>query len=364
VRETLGGARSITPDDLSLPEASGAAVVDLAEVEGRATVAEEALRAADAALGAAIAAPAGDPLRAALLAASALGVPGAVPRPAVGDEPAARADLQVQASVVQADVRRRIAALQALAAPAPDDPRGRAEHAVARIQAVLGSDFRAVPRYAAPPRGDRAQVDVGFSSSATLQGGDAFAATLWFQRLTRVRDGARRLGDMLLYADALGGADTLHFEVAQLPAAAGDRWLALPFEGGATPVGRVSLVAHLPAGPLDPAGTLAGLLLEQLTEVLPAPAKTTGLAFHYDQPNAAPPQAIVLAVPPRLGEDWTLEMLEATVRETLDLAKLRMVDLDTLQEAGHFVPATYLAFNAKGVTVSTDFLAGLGTPLA
>jgi hypothetical protein len=168
---------------------------------------------------------------------------------------------------------------------------------------------------------------------------------------------------VLLYADALGSVDTLHFEVAQLPAVAGDRWLALPFSEGAPPKGRVSLVAHLPAGPLDPTRTLAGLLIEHFTEVLPSPVKTTGLAFHYDQPNASPPQVIALAVPPRPGEQWTLGMLEAVVRETLELAKLRMVDLDALQEAGHFVPATYLAFNAKGVTVATDFLAGRGAPL-
>ncbi|HEX8113806.1 MAG TPA: hypothetical protein VF516_39010, partial [Kofleriaceae bacterium] len=236
--------------------------------------------------------------------------------------------------------------------------------AAARIQAVLGGDFPAVPRYTPPPRGDRAQVDVGFATSATLQGGDAFAAALWFQRLTRVRDGARRLGDMLLYADALGGADPLRLAVAQLPAVTGDRWIALPFSGTTPPAGRVSLVAHLPAGALDPARPLVGLLVEQFTEVLPAPAKTTGLAFHYDQPNATPPQAIVLAVPPRPGEDWTLAALETAVQDALDLAKLRMVDLDALQQAGHFVPASYLAFNAKGVTVATDFLTGRGTPLA
>ncbi|HWO17656.1 MAG TPA: hypothetical protein VNO30_02730 [Kofleriaceae bacterium] len=377
LRETIGGARSITPDDLSLPDAPGAAAVDATEVEARATAVATALGAAKDALGAAIAAadaaiaaadpaiaaPAGEALRAALLAASALGVLGAVPLAAIGDDPATLSDLKLQASVAQAEVRRRVAALDALATPDQEDRRGRADHAIARLRTVLGGDFRAAPRYTAPPRGDRAQVDVGFPSSAALQGGDAFAATLWFQRLTRIRDGARRLGDTLLYADALGGADPMRFAVAQLPAVANDRWVALPFSGSTPPTGRVSLVAHLPAGPLDPARTLAGLLIEQYTEVLPAPAKTTGLAFHFDQPDATPPQAIVLAVPPVVGADWTLAALEATVRETLELAKLRMVDLNALQDAGHFVPATYLAFNTKGVTVATDLKVGRGVQL-
>lgn len=363
LRATLTGSRSITPDDLSLPETPGAAVVDLADVEARASAAEAALRSADNALAAALGGQASEALRAALLAANALGVPGAVPLSAFGDTPAARTDLQAQANVAQIDVRRRIKELEALPVPPQNDTRLRVEYAVARIRSVFGGEFRAVPRYAAPPQNNQAQIDISFKASATLQGGDRFAATQWFQRLARVRDGAQRLGDTLLYADALSSANTFHFQVAQLPAVANDRWIALPFANDTPPTGRVSLVAHLPVGPLDPTRPLVGLLIEQFTEVLPAPAKTTGLAFHYDQPNAAPPQAIVLAVPPQVGQDWTLATLEATVHETLELAKLRMVDLDALQEAGHFVPATYLAFNAKGVTAATDFLTGRGAPL-
>jgi hypothetical protein len=363
LRETLDGARALTADDLSLPEAAGAAAVDVAEVEGRAAAAEAALRAADVALGAALATPNGEALRNALLAASALAVPGAVPQSAFGDSTADRADLQVQAAAAQTEVRRRIAKLEALAAPPQDDAGARATHAVERIRAVFGGELRVVARHAPPAPGDPAQLDVAFGASATLQGGDLFAATRWFQRLTRVRDGARRLGDVLVYQDALGGVDPARFQVGQLPAVAGDRWVGLPFPAGSPPQGRVSIVAHLPAGPLAPARKLAGLVVEQFVEVLPSATKTTGLAFHYDQPGATPPQAIVLAVPPRSGEDWTLAGLESVVRETLDLAKVRMVDLDALQEAGHFVPATYLAFNAKGVTVATDFLTGRGAPL-
>jgi hypothetical protein len=365
LRVAISGARALAPDDLSVPEVPGGAVADVEDIEDRARVAETDLRAAYDALGAAIATPAGETLRSALLAVSALGVPGAVPLSAFGDEPSDRADLSTQATVAQAEVARRIANLDALPTPTDEIPR-RIEHALSRLGCVFGSDFRAAPLYAAPPAGNPAQLDVGFGASAGLLDGDRFAAVRWFQRLTRVREGARRLGDALLYADALGGADTLALAVAQLPAVPGDRWIGLPFADGTPSVGRVSLVAYLPAGPLDAAGTLTGLVFEEFTEVLASPTKTTGLALHYDQPDVTPPQAIVLAVPPRLDEDWTwtLATLEAAVHVTLELAKLRMVDLDALQEAGHFLPATYLGLNMKGVTVATDFLAGRGLPLA
>jgi hypothetical protein len=41
--------------------------------------------------------------------------------------------------------------------------------------------------------------------------------------------------------------------------------------------------------------------------------------------------------------------------ETLDLARIRAVDTDALDEIGHYLPALYLAFNTAGETVSTDF---------
>ncbi|MEH0845738.1 hypothetical protein V6U81_25465 [Micromonospora sp. CPCC 205711] len=363
MRETLAGGRPVTPDDLSLPETPGIATVDLADLWARADAATAALHAAGGALAAAMVAPAGEPLRAALLAANALGVSGAVPVSASGDTPAARTDLLAQAAVAAAEVRRRISQLDALSAPAPGDTAGRVADALTRLRTVLGTDFQALPRYTAPPVGNGTQVDVGFPATESLLAGDPFGVTRWFQQLARVRDGAQRLNDLMLYADVLGGVDPLAFKVAQLPATPGDRWVGLPF-GTTPPAGRVSLVALLPAGQLRAAGTMTGLMIEQYSEVLPARAKTTGLALHYDQPNAAPPQAILLAVPPRPGEEWTLQTLRATVDDTLDLAKLRMVDLDSLQESGQFLPATYLAYNGRGVTVATDFLTGRGAPLA
>jgi hypothetical protein len=64
-------------------------------------------------------------------------------------------------------------------------------------------------------------------------------------------------------------------------------------------------------------------------------------------------------------------MLEATVAQTFDLAKLRAVDLDALgavgldmpQRVGHFLPALYFALNLKGVTAATNFSTERGVPL-
>jgi hypothetical protein len=41
--------------------------------------------------------------------------------------------------------------------------------------------------------------------------------------------------------------------------------------------------------------------------------------------------------------------------ETLDLARIRAIDPDTLDEVGHYLPAMFFATNLAGDTVSTDF---------
>ena len=102
---------------------------------------------------------------------------------------------------------------------------------------------------------------------------------------------------------------------------------------------------------------LAGLLVDEWVEVVPNTTETTGIAFQYDQPNAAPPQTILIAVPPDVTVPWTVWSLQQVLLETLDLARIRAVDPDALDEVGHYLPALYFAVNMANQTVSTDFTA-------
>src|SRR4030095_3146823 len=100
---------------------------------------------------------------------------------------------------------------------------------------------------------------------------------------------------------------------------------------------------------------LAGRLIDEWVEVVPSPKETTGIALQYDQPNSAPPQTILIAVPPEVESPWTVWSLQQVLLETLDLARIRAVDLDALNDVGHYLPALYFAFNPLGDAVSTDF---------
>ena len=107
--------------------------------------------------------------------------------------------------------------------------------------------------------------------------------------------------------------------------------------------------------PIEVRQPLAGLLIDEWVEVVPSTTETTGIALQYDQPNAAPPQTILLALPPPIESPWTIWSLQQVLLETLDLARIRAVDPDALDEAGHYLPALYFACNTAGDTVSTDF---------
>jgi hypothetical protein len=40
----------------------------------------------------------------------------------------------------------------------------------------------------------------------------------------------------------------------------------------------------------------------------------------------------------------------------MDLARIRTVDLDSVQQVGQILPALYFAFNLKSATISTNFI--------
>jgi hypothetical protein len=163
-----------------------------------------------------------------------------------------------------------------------------------------------------------------------------------------------RLDASLRYAEALD-SERLNVRIAQLPYSQGDRWVGLPLKPGAplSPA-HFSLVVHS-APALDVKGPLAGVLIDEWVEVVPSQSEATGLVFQYDQPNAAPPQSILVAVPPDLDQPWNLWSLQQVLLETLDLARVRAVDPEALDGIGQYLPALYFAVNTAGDTVSTDF---------
>jgi hypothetical protein len=340
----VNGARPLGPPDFAGPNDTAVAV-DTAELQARADAAESQLRAACAAL-AQLPVTAG-----ALLGAAAFGASGAIPSSDASTWPG-------QAAAALAELAARTAALDALAngfdrTTASAD--AQVAHDVARLQATFGTSFVVLPAFAAAATASFAQL---WASSAALQAGDAFAAQRFLQRAARVRAGVARMDAAMLLAESLAGAPFAPPAVAQLPAVGGDRWGGL--DAAPPPAnGTLSLIAWTPG--TQPAGAqIAGLSIDEWIDVVPATTQTTGVALDYADPGARAPQAILLAVAPDAFPEWTLESLEGSVLEALDLTKIRGVDPDALGALGHYLPALYFAYNATPTThdvPSIDFTA-------
>lgn len=353
-RKLLTNVRPLDAADLNLPERTQPSGVDLPELETRAKRAEQALRQALQKLQTLLSTTATanlETLRAAMLELAEFGITGAVPLSATGNASDDRLALITQAGSIAGEVSQRLSQLDLLASPNSEEDARRAFQ-IERLRIVFGKAFVVLPRFEAGNGGELAKA---FADSAKIQDEDPLAAVTWFQRCSRVRDGVARLAAALRYSEALDTGENLDFTVGQLPYQAKDRWVGLPLEGGQQIAGgRLSLVVQS-SSPIKPRQPLAGLLIDEWVEIIPNAKETTGLTFQFNPPDSFAPQSILLAVPPVPGQAWTVGTLQRVLLETLDLARLRSIGPEGLGQAGHYLPALHLAFNANNDTVSTDF---------
>jgi hypothetical protein len=341
----IGSARALGPSDLCEaavdPATAGGAYVS-AELASRVGV---ALTGFDAALSALQTATAGlpgsaDAVRTALIACAAYGVPSAVPATSSGSDPS----LGAIAGAAIADMQKRRALVTA--APAAVDD------CIAAANALFADSVTVLPRTTAPNATTfGAAFGVALVPAALVD-----APSAWLQQLTHVRDGIARLDDALTLAELLTSNDRAPLQLAQLPPVPSDRWLGLPLDpAAAAPAsGRVAIAAIV-NGSVATSTDFAGLVIDEWPERIPSPAQTAAVAFHCDEPKSRAPQALLLAVSPDARATWDDELLLATLEDTLQRAKIRSVDLDSLIDVGQILPATYVPLNLQQATIAARF---------
>src|SRR5213078_504711 len=161
--------------------------------------------------------------------------------------------------------------------------------------ALTGMRLPLLTAIAAPAAGTaRAQIE----GADTLAGADPAAVREWLYAHARVRPALQALASAFDVAEALDTGATLDLRATQLGADAAPGWIGTD---PAPPEGSVDIVVQRGFAGALPA-EVAGLAVDAWTERSPAATRVTGVAFHYDEPDATPPQAILVAVPPDLTD--------------------------------------------------------------
>jgi hypothetical protein len=344
IDDLIGGSRALTASDLATPEAAIVTGIDVAELNGRATAARDGLESVvDGLAAAAVGSLTPDAARDAITAASGYGVTGAIPpsRRGSGPDPA----LAAQAATLHDTLAGRAAAMASVTLSATDPA-----PALDLLSTAFARSLPVLPLFSSP---DAATLGAAFAQDPALIGATPAAIERWLQQLTHVRAGVSRLDLALLTAGLVSGMTPPSVGIAQLPAVPADHWLALPAAPGSTPVnGRLAIAALVTGDPTSTSVTWSGLLVDAWPERVPSARESAGVAFHHDEPKARAPQALLLAVCPDLIQGWNDAALVQLLQETLDLARLRTVDLGSVGPVGQVLPALYLPFNPQGETVS------------
>ncbi len=251
-----------------------------------------------------------------------------------------------------------------------DDINDRVNLLIEAGQALFGEDFLVIPRFRYT---NPTAVAQSFEDEAQLldhvcqleQTTPGLAMEAWIQSVCRVRESVGRLERTRMLTEAISEFD-MPFQPVQTPFREGDSWLAVVFPETYQPTGE-------PFGPLPDAVSLAvhgnsaaktnqlqcGILIDEWTETIPVAEETTGIAFHYDQPNATAPNTLLLAVEPTGSDNWSWETLQGILDDTFRRAKSRAVESKHVIEdpvLGTLLPMTAAFFDLNNGNVSLDYL--------
>ncbi|MBX3082873.1 MAG: hypothetical protein KF716_14635 [Anaerolineae bacterium] len=364
-----------TTDPAQDPNPQG---VDLVELQTRVQAALTTFAGVVNALGAAIPASGADGqpnialanpalLRARLRAIMVYGMPDAIPVSAAGTSPEIKAKLTSQAATIFTVAARNLAAAEALAAAGNDlalpisDRLARYRSAA---QAIFGSAFNLLPHFNLK-NAPELQAATTFRDAPAVLGllrhhqTNPLVIDEWLSGVGYVRPSVRTLETAYILGDSLGTPRTAQ-KPLQLPFRQTDFWVAVEYPETFSPEGEfLSIFQIMPAAQFLPHVAQTGLMIDEWSEIIPNTAETTGLSFHFNQPNTEPPQALLLAVTPEITGKWTWDKLTGILNDTFERAQMRAVEPDLLGNTpiAQLLPAIVTPVaNYRYATITADLI--------
>lgn len=182
----------------------------------------------------------------------------------------------------------------------------------------------------------------------------------WLGGVARVREKGHVWENITFLSDAFSSEESLELTPMQFPFQADDRWLAMKFRVHDNDEFKINTdkllyTAHF-TKIFDKTESICGILMDEWTEVIPAKEETTGITFHYDQPNSEPPQTMLLFTPPEIKGHWKWDDIVESMDETLEMAKKRAVEPSQIEKTQYaqFLPTTMMAVTLHWITVATN----------
>ena len=228
-------------------------------------------------------------------------------------------------------------------------------------QTLFGETLRLLPAFTCYNEVDLATADAARAQLLSHAVGTAPGLTEavvideWLQGLARVRPRLHTWEVIRTLTDALNDV-SLTVRPVQVPHRNLDSWLAVEYPEhdplhSDRPFGisrdTLSIAAH-GASAFRAGVRQRGLLLDEWTEEIPAASENTGISFRFNQPNAVPPQVLLLAVTPEETGSWNWDALVGTLNDTLARAKRRAVEPSQLEQEG-------LVWNALAPALVSEF---------
>ena len=218
---------------------------------------------------------------------------------------------------------------------------------------LFGDQLNPLPRFSAANPGELAQA---IGAQSLLAGTPSGALDEFIHGVARVRPNAAAYENALLLAPMLGGTIE-EPRVAQLPHDPAARWLGVELASTTPRDGRaLSLLVHATTG-FAPDTPVVGLMLDEITDVVPNNEEITGLAYQQHRPASEPPQALLLIVPATLGNGWQWAELQQAVIDTFELAKTRAVEPDAIARTHYaqLLPAVLAPVANQHATLVANF---------
>lgn len=238
---------------------------------------------------------------------------------------------------------------------ATDDPTKYIDQVLQSFKQLLDPNFVALPLFLIHPE-DLPELTMMLNGASTLTDDHSDNALLteeWMTSIAKVKKNAGHFEILSILSNTIDPLNSTLRSVVPLQrpydSDGMDRWLgASVINQESLKAGRVVIGASVPEG-YSVDVYQVGIMVEEWIDVVPLKEQTTGVGFHYDQPNAKAPQCLILGLAPQITGRWQWNDILDMLEETLDLAKKRGIDYEVISKtAVGQLPGMILPFTRTG----------------